>query len=88
MARRQLEKEYLEAPHMNPTLLRPRQFSYSRTNIEDKNDPKREKTQNWNHTKDHRVTGIALDIATDPMTASNKEDLATPKQVKAELLQR
>jgi hypothetical protein len=49
--------------------------------------PKGKKHQNWNCRKDHRVTVIALDIATDPTRASNKEDIATPKQVKAKLLQ-
>jgi hypothetical protein len=44
MARRQLEKEYPETPHPNPTLLRPHQFNYG-TNIEDENDPERKKSR-------------------------------------------
>ena len=82
MARRQLEEEYPEAPHPNPTLLRPHQFNY-RTNIDKENDPERKKHQNWNPTKDCRVTVIALNLATGLTRASNKEDLAMPQQVKA-----
>jgi hypothetical protein len=85
LARKQLEKEYLEAPHPHPTLLRPHEFNYG-TDIE--NDPERKKHQNWHCTKDHRITVIALFIATDTAIASEKEDLATIKQVKAELRQR
>jgi hypothetical protein len=87
MARRHLVKEYPEAPHPNPTLLRPPQFNYG-MNIEVKNDPERKKDQNWLCRKDHRITAITLFIATDTARASNKEDLATLKQVKAELRQR
>jgi hypothetical protein len=87
LARKQLEEEHPETPHPHPALLRPHQFNYG-TDIEDENDPERKKHQNWLRTKDRRTTVIALNIATDKTKTSNKEDLATLKQVKAELLHR
>jgi hypothetical protein len=85
IARKQLEREYPEALHSNPTLvLRPHQFNYG-TNIEGKNDPKRKKHHNWRTTKDRPITVIALDIAKDPMRNTNEEDLTTAEQVKVEL---
>jgi hypothetical protein len=87
LAWKELEKEYPETPHLNPSLLRPHQFLY-RTDIEDETDPERIKWSNWHLTKDHRITIIALDIATDPTKTSNKEDLTMTGQVKTELTQR
>jgi hypothetical protein len=87
IARRQLEEEYPEAPHPYPSLLRPHHFHYG-TDIEDEDDPERKKFHNWRTTKDRRVCVIALDIATDPTRETDKEDLATTEQVKAELTQR
>jgi hypothetical protein len=87
MARRQLEEEYPEAPHPNPSLLRPHQFHY-RMGMDNENDPERKKYHNWCITRDRQITVIALHIAKDPTRASNKEDLTTAEQVKVELIQR
>jgi hypothetical protein len=87
LARKQLEKEYPEAPHPNPSSLRPNRFYYG-TDIDDENDPERKKYKNWNRTKDRRITVIALDIASDPTKTSNKEDLTTTEQAKIELTNR
>jgi hypothetical protein len=87
LARKELEKEYPETPHPNPSLLRPHQFLYG-TDIDDESDPERIKWNNWHITKDRRITTIALDIAADPTETSNKEDLAKTGQVKTELTQR
>jgi hypothetical protein len=84
---KELEKEYLETPHPNPSLLCPHRF-YNGTDIDNEDDPERIKYNNWHHTKDHRVTMIVLSIAVDPTKTSDKEDLATTKQVKTELTQR
>jgi hypothetical protein len=85
LARKQLEKEYPEMPHPNPSLLCPRHFYYG-TDIDNKDDPERTKHNNWHHMEDHSM--IALSIAADPMKTSNKEDLAMTKQVKTEFTQR
>jgi hypothetical protein len=39
MARRQLEEEYPEAPHPNPSLICPNHFHHG-TDSDDENDPK------------------------------------------------
>jgi hypothetical protein len=88
IARRELETEYPENPHPHPLLLRPHQFCYGTDDVDDQDDPERKKAHNWHTTKDSRVCVIALDIATDPMKSSNKEDLTTTEQVKAELTKR
>jgi hypothetical protein len=87
LARKELEEEYPETPHPNPSLLRPHRFYYG-TDVDDQDDPESKKFDNWRLTKDRRVSKIALSIASDPTKTSNKEDRATIKQVKTELTQR
>jgi hypothetical protein len=84
LAGKQLEEEYPETPHPNPPSLRPDCFNHG-TDIDHENDPGRKKYNNWHQTKDQGITVIALDIASDPMKTSNKEDLTTTEQVKIEL---
>jgi hypothetical protein len=83
LAPKQLEREYPETPHPNPSLLHPHPIYYG-TDIGDGNDPEIKKYNNWHCTKNHRVTEIELNIATDPTKTSNKEDLATVDQFRTQ----